>query len=206
MTDFATQQSLLSPIRSRMVQLARSYDGLDAGEDPQRYLALVAPFESAQMRHDMLGMSGCALFLRGLLRQLGVEHEALDAPYHLQHALDDLMTIAQGAHAWRVPHGDPEDVPELGDFVIVGAGGPDVHAFTVVGRERQMSGRWRLTTIDGGQHGPTGAQHVLEVTRDWTILPTVTWDHRIAPLPQTVRRVTGWGDLERIVELFGSAA
>lgn len=190
------------PARERMLNLAASFDGLHATEDPDRYLALVGPEEAPRMQHDMLGMSSSALIIRGLLRQLGLKHERLDAPYKLQHTIDDLRVLAREADAWRTPSGGADDVPELGDYVLVNANQPTAGVFIVVSKA-QMPDRWRLESIDGSGQMP--GQTITRITRDWMIFPGATWDHRITH-PPTVRRVTGWADLDAIVDAFGTAS
>ncbi len=206
MTDSARQTApTLTSLRTRAVALAESYIGLDAGADPDAYLSLVGPWESQQVRRGMLQMSGCALFCRGLLRQLGVDHDVLEQPYRVGRAVADVVQIAREADAWRVPSGTSDDMPGLGDCVLVGGGTPGEHVFVVVGTERVMPGRWRVTSVDGGQKTETGDQMIQRIEREWTVLPGATWDHRSTP-PPSVRRVSGWVDVERVVSVFGAAS
>lgn len=146
------------------------------GTDPERYLQLIAPreIESEQARRDMARMSGCALVVRGIWREIGIRHEVLERPYRIGRAVADLARIAADLGALRDARGRwAELVPQPGDALIVGSG-PHLHAWTVV--EPIVEG-WPgpfdslIRGLDGGQRDDDGLQVIRTVRHDVSGIP-----------------------------------
>lgn len=156
----------MNPIRAVVAALAASLAGLSAASDPDRYAdTLAGPADGPQFRRDVLGQSCCALLVLAIWRLLGCTHELLRAAYVDGRAMGNVETIARAFGAWRKPNED--DGPGVGDAVRVVDERGDQHVFTVIAFGEAADGRWRLTSIDGGQ-GEHGAG-VLQRTRTWHI-------------------------------------
>ena len=96
-------------IRARAVSVARSVVSLGANpsdpESRQKYIELIAPGEQPAMQAEMATMSGCALVVAGIWRQLGVTSNDLDPPYRIGSAISRLIRIADKVGAW-VPYAE----------------------------------------------------------------------------------------------------
>ncbi len=157
------------------------------------------------MQHDMLGMSGCALTIRGLWRWAGIVHAILQRPYVLQHAMSDLEVIARERGAWRDAAEMGRGVyPKPGDAVILGKGTLNEHVFTVLGIREIGSGLVQLCSVDGGQRDRKRNETIKRFDRTWAITDSKdsikgAFDavlHVEGEPIHPVRRVTGWIDLE----------
>lgn len=134
--------------RSIFSEKALTIEGLGAREETRdAYLALIGPNESAATRAAMLQMSGCALVIRGMWRELGIRHKALLAPYRIGMAVADVVQIAKDAGAWRT-----QGNPGVGDVFLVD--NPE-HVGTVIARDETS-----VQSIDGGQKDESGRQVV----------------------------------------------
>lgn len=147
---------MIADARRRLVDLARSLDGVGARSGRDFYLDMIASGETQIRSAGMARMSGCALVVRGLWRTAGVRHRVLERPYRTGMAVADLMTIAHEAGAIR----PPEMRPAPADVVLVGA--PDrEHVYTVL---RVLAEGWPtpgatwLEALDGGQRDERRAQ------------------------------------------------
>src|SRR5689334_21785877 len=118
---------MMSPdeIRSRALELVRSYVGLNADPaDPEariRYIDLIAPGEADAKQSALADESGCGLVVAGLWRALGVESPLLDPPYKTGSGMSRLLQIGQRANAWTAYARGK--VPSPGDAVLVGDNG-----------------------------------------------------------------------------------
>jgi len=146
------------------LEYAASLDGLTAPSD--EFLALITGgLETPTMAQAMARMSCCALVVRGLWRAWGVQHEILDRPYVIGHAVSDLATIARSYGALYASR-----VPQPGDAVIVGGGsdgGGVEHAYTVLSAEPDLYDEhvMSVTSIDGGQRTASGLQTICKMDR-----------------------------------------
>lgn len=206
----------LSDIRRRVIEHAVGVEGLNAGDDPAGYLDLVGPIETQQMRHDMLGMSGCALVRSGIERRAGIEHLLYKRPYVLQKAMNRLEVIARQRGAWRDASSLGKGLSPLpGDAAIVDYGGPHEHVFTILGVGVLANGLFKICSLDGGQKGRSkrpkdGAvyQQVKRFDRTWALtygrdrVSTVASGafDAVVQVPgdvvHPVRRVAAWIDLD----------
>ena len=197
-------------VRWSAVQIALNVVGLNAGQSPNHYGELVSNLnDSEQMRRDMLGMSGCALVVRGLWGRLGVVHPILSAPYRIGHAISDLIVIANERGAWR-DTGDGSR-PKPGDAVLVSKDKPDVHVYTVTGVRLREDGDIDLCSVDGGQRDAQRAETIKAFNRRWHLEsnPKGWWDQATEErspndtqpygVLHPVRAVAGWIDIEAIL-------
>lgn len=174
-----------------MVAKARSLVGVGMTTDPARYRELVAAGESASMAAEMCKMSGCALAIRGMWRELELDDPRVRPPYKAGMAIAWIVGIARARNAWQPLGRSVAQMvwPEPGDVVLVGgrdAGGPE-HVY-VVDVVDQKTGR--LTTIDGGQRDATGRQVIQRKTRRWVVLGGRVTDQATAS--GVVRTVQGF--------------
>lgn len=174
----------MTPIRDNMIRLALSFDGCNAATDRDRYLDLIAPDETPEMRAAMASMSSCALTVRGFWRRLGLVHPRLAAPYRIGDAVDDVVSIARELGAWREPH--PDATPTPGDAVYVAT--PE-HVYTIV----EELGPMAWGSIDGGQRTPNGAEMIGRSARKWVWGGNVLFDRGVM-----TRVVRGWVDLDAL--------
>lgn len=148
--------------REDVIAYARTLSGLSA--DPgclatrAQYLELIAPGETPARKVELATMSGCALVQRGVLRHF-IDHPILSAAYRDQHAMSDLLAIAQQAGA---AHGADRD-PLAGDIMIVAE--PE-HAFLVLDITgdpyAHVDPCELLTCLDGGHRDEqTGYQSII---------------------------------------------
>ncbi len=160
-------------IRDRIVEEANAVEGLTADPqygDPEKYLDLVGPGETKEIRQAMLGMSGCALTVAGIWRRVGIKHAKLAPPYKNGSAVSRLISIAREVGAW-VPFKNGL-VPTPADMVLVGdntqAGGVE-HVYTIVAILDET-----IHSVDGGQRTRRldaktgkGFQAIYGKTRVW---------------------------------------
>ena len=155
------------------VDIARGALGLGAGNRPMgrraAYLDLLAPFETITMRTSMSIMSGCALTIRGLWRCYGIDAHELTEPYHIGHAVVDVVNIARRFGAWR----GHDTLPDVGDVVLVGSTSPGwggtEHVFTITDIQ---SGQ--VKSVDGGQNDSMG-QCIIERSRVLRSVGSTLW-------------------------------
>jgi hypothetical protein len=150
--------------RVKLVELARSLDGLGMGTQSDRYRKLIGYSESITRAHEMAQMSGCALVVRGLWRHVGVRHPILMEPYRTGQAVCDLFEIAQSASALVTVRDELPAVSD-GDAVIVGGGaqGGGEHVWTVLdvtARDYPERGTHLIRGLDGGQRDGQGLQMI----------------------------------------------
>jgi hypothetical protein len=189
--------------RADVIAYARSLDGLSADYDCPKtrasYLALIAPGETPARAAEMAKMSGCALTMRGVLRQF-ISHPILEAPYVDQHAMSDLLAIATQAGAAYTSRRDIE----RGDIVIVGGGsdggGPEHTwmALSVDDCDPYADGEpcEVISGLDGGHRDEaTGYQSIVTRTHE------VQGGYDTAG---SLKRLVRWVfDVDKIVERFG---
>ena len=143
--------------------------------DPDRYLSLIADGERPGMRDAMKTMSGCALFIRGLWRALGVQDVWLGPPYKIGMAIADVVRTGSKHAAFR----PLDQLPEPGDVVLIGGGadgGGSEHVFLVVNAEHKSVGI-DIESMDGGQLDGAGKQLIIGKARHWERKRAATWDH-----------------------------
>ena len=132
--------------------------------------------------------SSCALLVRSVWRLLGCEHPILRAPYRNQHAVSDVIEIAQAAGAWH--DADDGDRIEPGRFaaVLVGEVGHE-HFYLVRTLDALHGDGMRVTSIDGGQGSNSCA--IAARTRLWP-----SWSDRWRDVNDlnVNRPVRGWAD------------
>ena len=188
-----------------VVAFAHSLAGLTADparpECRTRYLDVIARGETFERAADMATLSGCALTMRGVLREF-ITHPFLDSPYVTGHAMSDLVQIAHEAGAVR-----PRLDPQLGDVVIIGGGtdggGPE-HTFMVTSinvdpdPRTPAEAREVLTVIEGGQRD--AGRFACIIQRDHEIDDHSGLDHAPGSAPRKVRFVLDTG---AILERFG---
>lgn len=177
--------------RAAVVREALAVVGLGA-HDPEPYLDLVGPGESAAIRAAMLTMSGCALVAAGVLRRAGLDAPELAPPYRIGTAVSRLMSLAVHHAAWR---SDRHMLPGPGDIVLVRA--PE-HVFIVVEPTQLDLRTASLVSVDGGQLDAQGRQVVRQRVRRWTL--GERWrdrarDDGAAQLLGAERAVYGWIDV-----------
>jgi len=167
--------------RVAVVQAALAVVGMGA-HDPEAYLDLVGPGESAEVRRAMLTLSGCALVAAGVLRRAGLEAPELAPPYRIGSAVSRLVAVAKRCGAWRT-----QGLPQLGDVVLVRE--PE-HVFVVVeAPSREGAASASLVAVDGGQIWEA-QQIVMQREHTWRL--SSTWrDVR----PGLWRQVVGWIDV-----------
>jgi hypothetical protein len=151
---------LVSPIRQRLVALAGGFAGVSVSTARQRYLDLVAPGDPRAEYFAHPRTSGCALVVRGLWREAGLDHERLRRPYVVGQAIADVVRIAREAGAWVSTFAERDVRP--GDVILVGAPSHE-HVYTVVGTEDGID------SIDGGQLDDAGQQAIRRLHRRWRI-------------------------------------
>jgi hypothetical protein len=145
---------MLGDARSQFAQNALDVEGLGgAPETRDDYLALIAPGESEAMRRDMLQMNGCALVVRGLWRQMGINHNLLNRPYRIGMAVADVVQIAKDSGAWRT-----SGEPLVGDVFLIDN---LEHVGTVVERPNGSA----VISVDGGQRDNFGNQLIRKRSR-----------------------------------------
>lgn len=153
-TGYAVARGLMSDARTIFAENALAVEGLGgAPSTREAYLELIGPGESEQMRRDMLQMNGCALTVRGLWRQAGVQHSLLTRPYRVGMAVADVVQIAKDADAWRT-----SGEPLMGDVFLVDN---LEHVGTVVERPNATT----VLSVDGGQRDSAGFQLVRKRSR-----------------------------------------
>lgn len=187
--------------RAAVVQAALAVVGMGA-HDPEAYLDLVGPGESAEVRRAMLTMSGCALVAAGVLRRAGLRTEGIPAmapPYRIGSAVSRLLSLAQFCGAWR---SDRHMLPSPGDIVLVKA--PE-HVFivtavtphsTITKGVAWVASAW-LESVDGGQLDAQGRQVVRRRERAWAM--GARWLDQArddgAAVYGLARQVVGWIDV-----------
>lgn len=140
--------------RSIFAENARAVDGIGgAPATRDEYLDLIGPNESDMMRRDMLQMNGCALTVRGLWRQAGVNHQLLQRPYRIGMAVADVVQIAKDADAWRT-----SGEPLVGDVFLIDN---LEHVGTVIDRPNPS----QIVSVDGGQRDGAGFQLIRRRSR-----------------------------------------
>lgn len=187
----------MSGIRERMVELASFYGrngGTNVKDHREGFLDLVGPHESPEMRRAMLDMSSCALFVRGLWRELGLRHHLLLEPYRIGQAMADVQQIARELGA-LVEVTDSARVPKPGDSPIVWdkPDGTDAHVLVVCWVD-EIPGMLRIGSVDGGQRTAAGVRAITERKRTWAKKPD-GWLDMPGGSPKRVRR---WVDLEKL--------
>ncbi len=152
---FAVARSLMrGGAREIFAENALSAEGLGgAFETREAYLALIGPGESDAMLRDMLLMNGCALTVRGLWRQAGVNHSILNRPYKVGMAVADVVQIAKDSDAWRT-----SGEPLVGDVFLIDN---LEHVGTVVERPNAS----QVVSVDGGQRDAAGSQLIRKRSR-----------------------------------------
>lgn len=164
-------------LRDEIVALAESYAGCGVGGDRERYLDLVGRTEDPTLRASMANMSGCALVVRGLWRELGLVDYRLEQPYVIGNAVADVMNIGREAGALRkLPC-----LPMAGDVVIVGGGmdgGGFEHVYTVISADAEFGadGAAIVHSVDGGAKDALGRQLIRANVREWEQRGNVLWD------------------------------
>lgn len=170
-------------IRGTIADIARHCVGA-------RYVDLIAPGETEQMRRDMARQWGCALVCRGILTLAGVNEPELRPPYRITRAMADVIQIGQRYGAWIVPSSPAEcrAVPQ-GAMVVMGQG-LKTHIATVTARSVHYTGAVDLVTVDGVRENgvPTVA------VRGGRIEGTSLVSKR-----DGARRIRGWVDPARLV-------
>ncbi len=152
---FALVRAMLrGDARQVFQEAALAVEGLGgAPETREAYLALIAPGESDAMQRDMLQMNGCALTVRGVWRDLGVNHAILNRPYRIGMAVADVAQIAKDANAWR-----RTGEPLIGDVFLIDN---LEHVGIVIDRPNASS----IISIDGGQRDAFGNQLIRRRSR-----------------------------------------
>ncbi len=195
----------LSDIRERMLEEARFASGMNVRDHTDGFLDLVAgDIETPATRSAMLGMSSCALTVRGLWRRLGLSHHILLSPYEIGAAVRDVIRIAKDLDAWREPrlgwddHANGLLQPKPGDSAVVWSrdNGTDAHVFTIVDLE-ELPGMLRIESVDGGQRTADGVRCIATRRRTWARGPNGYQDR---PDGGEAKAVQGWVDLDA---LFG---
>jgi len=199
-------------IREKIANLAKSYHGTSVSSDKSRYVDLLGPNETKSMQNYFCdpNTSGCALTIRGLWRSIGVSDKRVNPNYVFGKAVTWLVQIARDRKAWV--QASQNNFPQVGDFVLVGGdktkdGGVE-HVFTVISCEPDGNGGATLTSIDGGQRDSKGQQAIFEKTRRWTWRNGAFWDVSAQGSDPGSnapggRRVIGWGDVEKILQVDG---
>lgn len=155
----------------RVVQIARSYVGLQAATDLRRFDRLLGepygwdlsrPFRIVGNRVE--GISTCAMVAIAFLREAGAR--CAQGRYRVSAGLSDqiraaLLTEPYGALV--TPGGGRR--PEPGDVLeqLPTQPGGSTHVLTVVGWDGDV-----LVSVDGGQVGKRGLQAIFECERVWT--------------------------------------
>lgn len=207
----------MTDIRTRLLQIATSYVGCNAGpESRDRYRALVAPGEAANVAAAMTtainpasgmpGMSGCALVIRGFLRLAGMAHAKLAPPYRNAQAVADLFgadphSIGRDFDAIVTPKNGRR--PKAGDIVRVGGYTGEVEHVYI--QASSWSGD-AVRSIDGGQRVPNAKpserwQTINEKVRTWSEVRGILFDHArnsSDPGSGARRRVNDWIDVDKL--------
>ncbi len=159
-------------MRQMIVSTAKFIVGLSANPrdaiSRAKYLELVGPEETQDMRNQMGSMSGCGLTVAGIWRMAGVKSRLLDAPYRVGTAVSRLISLAREAKAW-VPYTD-DSKPGIGDMVLIGDNGPGgpEHVYTILSfKNTEEEGVLILRTVDGGQQDYNKYQLILEKNHVW---------------------------------------
>jgi len=160
--------------RQAVAQTAIEYAGTGAHHEKEKYVDLLAgPNDNAQIRRDMLGMSSCGLFARGVLRKAGFEHTLMDRPYvpgggkspdgtrYKSNVMVELKKMAQSKDAWvenpqfAAATVEPSQLPKTGDVVMIhDVKGGKEHAIVFTSDPRpdpEHPGDFLVNTAEGGQ-------------------------------------------------------
>jgi hypothetical protein len=198
--------------RDKVIEIIKQYSGVTVSSDKVRYVDLLGPDEAQAMQKYFCdpATSGCALTIRGVWRKAGISDKRLNPNYVFGKAVSWLVQIARDRGAWISAKANI--LPQPGDFVLVGGdkvrdGGVE-HVFTVISAESDDSGGIILTSIDGGQRDGKGQQAIFEKTRRWTWRNGSYWDVSAQGSDPGSnapggRRVIGWGDIEKILQVDG---
>lgn len=132
---------------------AQAAVGLSYANDPDGFMALVAPGETEARGRSMAASSTCGLFVRGLLAVSGCDDPRTEAPYHDGRVMSDLAAMARESGATK-------GLAEAGPSDLVMISSPE-HAFVV---ESIDGTTW--TTIQGGEVDPaSGTQEIERIDR-----------------------------------------
>lgn len=192
--------------RTTITSLAEQCDGINVSNSRDRYVDLLGPAETVVMQKYFCDptTSGCALFIRGLWRKLGLVDRRVSPPYVFGKAIAWLVGIARDKKAWC--SSSVGMFPKPGDFVLVGGdkvkdGGVE-HVFVVLSVVPDGNGVI-ITSVDGGQRDTRGNQAIYKKIRRWSVRGNSYWDvssQGSDPGSNAPggRRVMGWGDAEKI--------
>lgn len=134
--------------RMALLQMAMAMTGAE-GTD---YQNIVGPYESKQMRKDMLHVWGCGLVGRAFLRLAGIYSRRFAPPYRSTKAFED---IYETALEYGVLTHQPVIPTALGTLIAMGRGNAAHMAILLAVYEGFA---W---TIDGGQQAQDGKQTIL---------------------------------------------
>lgn len=194
--------------RDSVIELLKQYANVTVSTNKEKYIELLGPNESKEMQKYFCDpkTSGCALTIRGLWRQLGINDPFLLPNYKFGTAISGLVQLARKKKAWK--SSNINELPGVGDLVLVGGdkvkdGGVE-HVFTVVTVTTNSDNTISLTSIDGGQLDSKGQQAIFEKNRRWQIRNGSYWDISKAGSDpgsdaKGGRRVIGWANIENIL-------
>jgi hypothetical protein len=188
----AAEAALASWPRDHIAAIANRYKDTSANDEDAEKRALyrhilTGDMESPQMTLSMMTMSSCALLARGVLREAGVQHDILKAPYVVEHALSDVTSIAKAKGAWVDASKATSALPRKGDAVLLS---PPEHVIILVSEPRvnpNNPNEHVIDTVEGGQGDGTKAEAFTRTIRSHDN------KHFIGKRP-----ILGWADAERM--------
>jgi hypothetical protein len=193
---FRNSGSSLSPLRAKIVSIAKGAVGMTASGDPTAFEDFLGgPGEAANVKHDMAlypKVSTCGLVARAILRMAGFTDASFHAPYQNGTAISALRNLAIKLGAWV--EGKPGLLPEPGDVVMGDVDKPTGHVWTITSVDPATMS---FTSVDGGVVDIGGHQSVAARTRKWTIQGDKIIDH---PSIGNVHVITGWVNVEKLAQ------
>lgn len=175
---------------------------LDAGlsaKDPA-FRERIAPerLEGRGLSDSMIRMWCCGLYWCALAREMGLGTETgdpeVDHAYKIGNAVADVIAVFSRHGAWHatwsgVAKGAP--MPDLGDCVIVGAGGYHVRGCIVA-----IDANYNVEIVEGGHQTSAGDMSIERVKARLFVLNGLLYCE--AGAASDSGRVYGWGDVSRL--------
>lgn len=162
-------------IRSRIANIATSYNGVGVTSDKDKFVGLLASDNDQKLikagYFSSSGISTCGLTLRGIWRQAGLQDPSITGPYQIGSAISGPVGIAQknGAFYTGKSVQNGSYTPQQGDAVLVNKPSTDGQSHQHIYTVTDVAPDGTITSIDGGQTDAKGQQAIGQYTRTFKV-------------------------------------